>query len=340
MKTCKLFSFLLMVCLITPQAMFAWGNTGHEAVAAVAWKSMTPEAKARALALIKQVPALHSPSGKTVPGFAEWMADLPSGLSPDRQDLFLFMRAATWADTIKHVGFIDSDTPPEGVTDDGNIGFSDTKSHGYFHFVDAAFASDQSKVPPTPTPDAETQIAAFRTAIASNEADPLKAYHLIWLEHLVGDIHQPLHGTRRFFANQSDLGGNNVKIKMPVSMEKLFEGTLSKSAPSELHAFWDDLPGEGEPAPALPQAETFANGLAPASESAVNDKDPAHWAMESFDMAKSDAYKSPIGKGPKPAKGSSYVMTQAYYDDALKDAKDRIALAGARLAKLLNDSLK
>lgn len=330
-----------LALLLFPSSVFAWGNTGHEAVAAVAWKLMTPAAKARAIALIKQVPPLHSPRWKMVPGFAEWKADLPPGLSTDRQNLYLFMRAATWPDTIKHVGFTDSDAPPDPpVTNDGNIGFNDTKSHGYFHFVDAAFASDTSKVPATPTPNAATQISAFRTAIASTEKDPLKAYHMIWLEHLVGDIHQPLHGTTRVFANGSDLGGNSVKIKMPAAIKQLFEGTLSNSAPSELHAFWDDLPGEGEPAPALPQAEAFANGLTAASGSAVNDTNPAHWATESFNMARSDAYRSPIGTGPKPTTGSSYAMTQPYYDAALKDAKNRIALAGARLAKLLNDNLK
>jgi len=331
-----------LALLLFPSSVFAWGNTGHEAVAAVAWKLMTPAAKTRAIALIRQVPTLVSPRSKTVPGFAEWMDDLPSGLSTDSQNLFLFMRAATWPDTIKHVGFTDSDSPPKGVnpTKDGNIGFKDTQSHGYFHFVDAAFASDNSQSPATPSPNAATQIAAFRTAIASTEPDLLKAYHMIWLEHLVGDVHQPLHGTTRIFAKGSDLGGNSVRIRMPAAMKQLFEGTLSNSAPSELHAFWDDLPGEGEPAPALPQAEAFANGLTAASGNAVNDTNPAHWATESFDMAKSDAYRSPIGDGPKPTTGSSYEMTQAYYDAALKDAKERIALAGARLAKLLNDNLK
>ena len=35
----------------------------------------------------------------------------------------------------------------------------------------------------------------------------------------------------------------------------------------------------------------------------------------------------------------SYTITQAYYDTAMQDAKARIALAVARLAKLLNENL-
>ena len=56
-------------------------------------------------------------------------------------------------------------------------------------------------------------------------------------------------------------------------------------------------------------------------------------------MAKKDAYKQPIGPGLKTDNGAGYMITQAYYDKALKDAKARIALAGARLAKLLNENL-
>jgi hypothetical protein len=75
--------------------------------------------------------------------------------------------------------------------------------------------------------------------------------------------------------------------------------------------------------------------------------------MESLTIAKADAYASPIGDGPRPAaprpsksksakasSSSAYLITEAYYDKAMQDAKDRIALAGARLAKLLNEDLK
>lgn len=223
---------------------------------------------------------------------------------------------------------------------DAIIGYTDTASHGYWHFVDAGFASDNSKVPDTPVPNAATQIAAFRTAIASNDPnlDLLKSYELVWLEHLVGDIHQPLHGTVRFYQNTGDKGANAVKIKVPTAMKKQFEGTLSKSAPSELHAFWDDLPGEGPPGPALPFAAAFAKAL-PAAQVGVSDTDPNNWSMESLMLAQKDAYQTPIGKGPTPPSGSSYAITQGYYDTAMQDAKDRIALAGARLAKLLNENL-
>jgi hypothetical protein len=123
-------------------------------------------------------------------------------------------------------------------------------------------------------------------------------------------------------------------------MEKQFEGTLSKSAPRELHAFWDDLPGEGQPAPALPFA-AFATTVAPAAQKGVTETNPADWAAESPALAKKDAYMMPpIGASPKLLSGSSWAITQDYYNTAMQDAKGRIALAGASLAKLLNENLQ
>jgi hypothetical protein len=366
-----LLASLLLFLFAVPTQLWGWGNTGHEAVAYVAWQQMTPAAQARAIQLLKLVPTLQTPTGKSVPGYSNWVTDLPSGLSQDDQNLYLFMRAATWPDSIKHVGFKDSDVAPAGMTTDVNIGFSDTTSHGYWHFIDTGFTSDHSTVPATPVPNAATQIVALRTAIGSGESDDLEAYDMVWLEHLVGDIHQPLHGTVRYYGGKGDEGGNLVMIKLPLAMEKEFEGTLSKSAPRELHAFWDDLPGEGDPAPALPNAASFAKPLASAAADKVADIDPSDWATESFTIAKTDAYAKPIGNAPQPTASSpskskskssatpkpvtlsetparsgksgassSYLITQAYYDQAMKDAQDRVALAGARLAKLLNDNLK
>jgi S1/P1 Nuclease len=332
----------LALLLVFPPEARAWGNAGHEAVACVAWQQLKANVRTRVLALLQMVPTLHSPNGqKSIPGFAEWVTDLPAGLSQDQQNMYLFMRAATWPDSIKHQWLKDSDTPPPNVTSDVNIGFTDTASHGYWHFVDAALSSDSSALPRTPVPNAMTQIVALRAAIESAEADALKAYDMIWLEHLAGDIHQPLHGAVRYFAGKGDEGGNTVQIDLPAAMQRLFEGAVAKSAPRELHAFWDDLPGEGEPAAALKTATSFAKALAAAPPAQTADSMPAHWAAESLALAKKDAYAAPIGSGPRPQSGrASYVITQAYYNQALQDAKDRIALAGSRLAKLLNDNLR
>jgi len=91
--------------------------------------------------------------------------------------------------------------------------------------------------------------------------------------------------------------------------------------------------GTGDsPSTALNATLTLPN--APAS--AVSDLNVDHWINESFDAAKQTSYKSPpIGAGAGP-----FTLTLAYKTAARNLAEKRIALAGARLAKILNEELK
>jgi S1/P1 Nuclease len=149
--------------------------------------------------------------------------------------------------------------------------------------------------------------------------DKLKSYDLSWLLHLVGDVHQPLHSSTRVSATDldGDDGGNGVKL----------------ASPANLHTFWDGVLGGGEsPSTAL----NAIVALQDAPESAVNDLNVSDWIKESFDAAKQTSYKSPpIGAGAGP-----FTLTLAYKTTARNLAEKRIALAGARLAKILNEELK
>jgi hypothetical protein len=167
-----------------------------------------------------------------------------------------------------------------------------------------------------PTPNAQTQILAFRAVLASTKPDALKSYDLSWLLHLIGDVHQPLHCTARFSSAlpNGDQGGNLVKLN---------------GNPNELHAFWDAAVGASSDLASIVSA---ANSLPAVSAGSM---DAAAWVEESFAAAKSDIYKVPIGPGAGP-----FTLTPAYKAAATTLANKRIALAGARLAKLLNDELK
>jgi hypothetical protein len=59
------------------------------------------------------------------------------------------------------------------------------------------------------------------------------------------------------------------------------------------------------------------------------------WIQESFELAKTSVYVPPIRGGDGP-----YKITKAYQTAAKKVARQRIALAGARIAAVLNDALK
>jgi hypothetical protein len=303
--------------LLAAQPARAWNAIGHMAVGYVAYQQLTPATKAR----VKVLLAMN-------PDYALWTSYIPAGRADDQRDLYIFMMAATWADEIKLAGsgytadgLNGGDSPPADANQANlNIGYTDMTMHKYWHFINTPFAVGNLPLPSVPTPNALTQVEVFRTVIASDASDGLKSYDLAWLEHLVGDIHQPLHSTTRVTADKpnGDAGGNFV-ITVP---------------PPELHAYWDDLLGMGITSN-YTVAVTAAQTLPAANSSLAGDTNVADWVAEGVNLAKSTVYKNPVGEGLGP-----YTLTPAYHEAALSVAQQRIALAGTRLAKLLNENLK
>jgi hypothetical protein len=288
------------------------------AVAYVAYQKLTPQVRSRVDELINLNPKLD-----------EWLHKfVPAGTSEAKKRLILFMVAATWADQIKGDGHIPDgapgsrgDRPPLDGTGGRNIGYTDTAMHKYWHFIDIGFSRDGTPTEDPPEPNAETQINALRQVLASDSPDELKSYDLVWLLHLVGDVHQPLHCTARFSSSNKhgDAGGNLVRVCSPDC--------------GALHAFWDGLFGTTlKPSLAI----TVGKSLPPAPASQADNLETSSWITESFKAAKTSVYKKPpIGPGPGP-----FTITETYRNAAMMLGRKRVALAGARLANILNNELK
>jgi hypothetical protein len=296
---------------------FAWDDEGHMAVAYVAYQHLNAPTKAR----VDELLCLN-------PDYKLWKAAVPSGTAAAKRRMLIFMMAATWPDAIKSKpGYSDDGTEdgnrPDGATSSQNIGYSDHLHHKYWHFVDTPFSTDGTAPPALPTPNAETQIAAFRSVLSSNDPDEKKSYDLVWLEHLVGDIHQPLHAATRVSSSNADgdHGGNLVEVCLAPCKNK-----------KKLHAFWDDLLGTSSTASS---AVAAGQGLPSPDATLTVKKDAADWSRESFAAAQQTVYTAPIGMGAGP-----FTLTSAYKAKAKALARKRIALAGVRLANLLNEELK
>jgi S1/P1 Nuclease len=289
----------------------AWDSFGHMMVASIAWHQLDAATQTKITTLLKRNPDYDS-----------WIA----GVSAADRDEFAFMKAATWPDVIKSESqFTDANDTPTGPNAARNVGYADSLRHRYWHYIDFPFSPDHTPLGnPDPT-NIQTQIHAFRLKLKSSSASAsVKSYDLVWLLHLVGDAHQPLHATSRFVAAlpQGDHGGGDVMIcKSSCSASK-----------SPLHPFWDDVLGTGTSAAS---ARTAANKLSAPDSSAAAVDDEAVWLQESFTLAKSDAYKQPPIKGGK----GPYALSVAYKAMVKKDAQQRVALAGARLAHLLQSGL-
>lgn len=310
------FIALLLMVVVFSGWSYGWSDSGHMTVAFVAYRNLTSQKRTRVDQLIRLNPRFHL-----------WESMIPPNVSPQTRNGMLFMIAATWADQIKsdgqHVadGPNNGNSPPPDHSGAANLGYSDPAMHKYWHFIDTPFSTDGTPLIAAETPNAKTQIIAFRNVLKSDSPDELKSYDLVWLLHLVGDVHQPLHSAARFTHQlpQGDEGGNFVNICNP-------------QCGIRLHSFWDGLLG----ADASPTTVIHIGlSLPPADPMLVPDLDVDHWVKESFFLAKTEVYKSPIGPGNGP-----FLINPVYRANALAVARQRVALAGARLARILNLELK
>lgn len=290
------------------------------AVAWIAYQHLNPNTKLAVNKLIAKNPS-----------YAKWKSSLPSTLSADDRDMYIFMLASTWPDQIKGDSSYHDDgtnggnTPPADSSATANLGYSDKARHKYWHFIDVPFSPDNTALGLVPYPNVETETAVFRQTLSSKATLTLKSYDMVWLLHLVGDIHQPLHCTSRFTSSepQGDSGGNDVK----------FCSAGSQSCTGNLHAFWDGVLGPSSGTPQ--QAAAVAAALPPVTVS-DNDLDVHTWIDESFALAQSAAYANPpVGNGAGP-----YHYDQSYADNALAVAQKRVAQAGLRLANILNTEVQ
>lgn len=318
-KLPRLLAFIIAVALtaIFCNQAFAWNDRGHMSAAYVAYKQLTPTTRDRVNALLKLNPK-----------YSEWASTVDSqapGASADDRNLMIFMIAATWADQIKRDSTYTMDGSDNGNRPDGspdptkNSGYDDLLMHKYWHFIDTPFTTDGTALPAIPTPNAQDRIALFRSVLSSASPDALKSYDMVWLLHLVGDVHQPLHATTRVSSADpmGDAGGNLVKLN------------CSKC---ELHAFWDDLLGTQNN---VLTVSKVARKLPKADPVLAAKSDEKDWIAESFQEAQQVVYSPPVVAGDGP-----FTLTSQYKKNAGKLAKQRIALAGARLANLLNSELK
>lgn len=301
-------------CLVATWILFlvaspalAWWFGGHMQIAAGAYRILDPTVKARVDKLI----ALN-------PKYGEWIWALAD---PDKAEA-AFVHAATWLDDIKQDAGYQDDNVADSTAGQ-KVGYIDTKKRAYWHFVDIPFSADGSPVCVPNAPKALTPIVAFTESLSSpSTSDDVKSYDLVWLIHLVGDMHLPLHATARFSRLRVDDRGGNE--------ESVIIGTTG--APIKLHAYWDGLLGDkSDPKIAIGASRL----LLPPPGNLSSISNPAEWLIESFVIAQNSVYGGVIGDGPGP-----FYLSATYEDRVIRNVRERGSLAGIRLANLINGALK
>ncbi len=309
--------------LLLPTQALAWNGKGHQTVAYIAYRNLTPQARQRVNKLLER----HR-------DYTKLKAFAGSPTSSNYR-LIIFMNAATWPDTLRDDARFYDETDPDAIPTKKIAGFPDMKKHRPWHFIDFAFAdgvSEDKTVGPG-VQNAQKSINAFRHAITNSPEMSYRAYFLSWLLHLVGDVHQPLHCIARFTPQYSlpdypdgDRGGNRFQIvEFPVP-----EANYSADS---LHSFWDGVLGTRRDISAI---RTLGNGIMNEFPMPNNlSADENEWIRESFDLGRTVAYTlTPTTPNTKPA------ITPEYFQKTQKVARERVALAGYRMAALLNERFK
>ncbi len=207
-----------------------------------------------------------------------------------------------------------------------------TKENGVWHYIDHYFRADgiltKGKDEPQNVVWAIEHFGRILQDKSSKESD--RADALRFLLHFVGDVHQPLHAVARVTdaLPEGDRGGNDFKFN---------EFELGGFQIKSLHFLWDIggglLAKVTRPLDSSSVIDELATRLIQenprSSYGELGVTDPKAWSEESMLLAESVVYGLPVQTRP----GDRYLAMCQFVSGR------RLALAGYRLADLLNQTL-
>src|SRR5207302_7169292 len=113
--------------------------------------------------------------------------------------------------------------------------YADRNQHIYWHYKYVMFSPDATALPSPASVDAVSQLKLMIAALPASSlaTDDVRSYDLVWILHLVGDVHQPLHAVSRYTKQipDGDAGGNAETV-IPATGETI-----------ALHTYWDRIFG-------------------------------------------------------------------------------------------------
>lgn len=284
----------ILLCLFAASAL-SWGTRGHRLIAEFAEKRLA----ARYPKVLNKVVELLGPgvSLAAIASCADSIRDFvrdkekPDAMFPDNclltraQAIAQFPNTASWH-------FVNIPVPASG----------DPAAHPD-SVVEQACALG--------APCIITQIREFSARLKNKKLPPeSRALALMFLVHLVADIHQPLHSVDR----NKDRGGNLVWVKLGGQVTRL-------------HSLWDTVLLEKiDPATIGGRIDT-------------SHKTAKSWAWESYDRARLTAYKN-VPVRPSAEDNPIVLQDPDYRVEAEQVIRERLHAASLRLTDLLVSALR
>ncbi|HEV7929375.1 MAG TPA: S1/P1 nuclease, partial [Nitrosospira sp.] len=303
-----LFAVLMLVAALPA---FGWDETGHKITAYIAWQQMTPQTRENVIKILRAAPE-DAQLSTFYMGYG--------GRSDEARKREFFMIVATWADIIRDRDF---ETRMKKY------------HHSNWHYSDIFWKTLDGKIVDLPAPDeggkALEKLIDFDKSIRGSDSDKEKALAIAWLEHLIGDLHQPLHTSARVtdLEPKGDQGGNFFKITPK---------DTPRDKEENLHWFWDSIIVR-----AIPRKNDAcdADYLDPIAKSIMKKYPYAKmqsrlqpgkfeiWKAESLKAAQEQVFSADLKRFETPS--------AAYKKKALAVAEERLALAGYRMGELFNE---
>ncbi|BDI29867.1 endonuclease [Capsulimonas corticalis] len=323
-------SIAVLFLMLAAPAAHAWDANGHKQIADIAWTKMDKATKAK----VRQILIAGDPAYR------------PAG-TDDESVRDAFRRAAIFADDIKR----SHDTQYEPIIDPMNRTWLPTPDPAdreqerckTWHYYDTPIRGGANAPQPRASNalNALTRAQSELTAQQKSDHPDLQAqcWWLYWTEHIVGDLHQPLHCSSDFeHSPTGDAGGNGFLL-----------GVSDPGRPGRnenLHFYWDsgidhavaadpstapDYPGpDGRPNYEDVTRRWSADRSARPSKADSRRLDVAAWISDGARLADTQVYTVAEGAVPSPE-----------YDAAQVKLCKRLALlAGARLAEMLKQALR
>ena len=331
----------VVLLFITSTSAWGWGIYGHKTVATIAYDNLTPATKTAVDKIIHD--SGYNDSDTLA---ADGLDDTKTQSGPST---VTFVDLSTWADELRE----NHPNPYRDLT-------------AGFHFIDIEVREPETedtiekwcdvtvkgslKHHYCAVDEIDSNIATLKDASASEKQ---KFVALMFLVHLMGDIHQPLH-----CADDTDQGGNLKYF--------LFQGPHSTTGTeTELHAVWDNLLAASSPSKAKMDSAVATLSSQLESEITQSDKTdweqgtPTDWAWESFQIAKNKIYnlfqagpqnveidsqgnvvKTGTGAHKKPVITQKVPFPDAFYTQEYRDiVNTQIKRAGLRLAYVLETTV-
>jgi len=352
-------SLLLIICRLC--LVEAWGHEGHAIVADIAYERLSPSIQEIVTkALFPDMPYNHTQYASPLSAVASWA------------DKVRFTKQYAWTTPLHFVDIRDdlidggcpsTSIPMSSISSSANASASDdptridhdTYSNCSFVFqrdcgdgrcaasaienfslhlyndqsvIEAIFLKLQQDTP------------GLRGAMSKGNGTITKRESLMFLIHIVGDIHQPLHVSRK-----TDIGGNTIHVSFPQEYTLFIDernNILHKGW--NLHSVWDEAIIEYSMKTQFNNSQSYFQKYI--QDNFIHDEDVDEWlacsnpmeercvsvwSEESFNDALTYAYGDENGNEIQ----NGAVLTEEYFNTRLPVVQTRLAAAGVRLAEAL-----